>query len=125
LIEQNKELMIIKIFSIALLIIAAFMGLKQGWAMLSGSEPMLDMFSKWHFHKSGVRALGLLTLGSSLMIVFPQTYLAGNFLMATSILLVLCLQLSSANLKGAAIEVPFILMNLMLIYFQYPTIKVK
>ncbi len=101
------------------------MGLKQGSAMLSGSESMLDMFSKWNFNKSAVRALGLLTLAGSLMILFPKTYLTGNILMATTILFILCLQLSSANLKGAAIEVPFILMNLILIYFQYPTIKVK
>lgn len=117
--------MIVKIFSTALLIIVVGMGLKQGWAMLSGSESMLDMFSKWQFNKSAVSAMGFLTLAATLMILFPQTYVAGNFLMAASILLVLCLQLSSANMKGAAIEVPFILMNLMLIYFQYPTLKIK
>lgn len=101
------------------------MGLKQGWAMLTGSESMLEMFSKWHFNKLAVGVLGFLTLAGTLMILFPQTYLAGNFLMAASILLVLCLQLSSANLMGAATEVPFILMNLMLIYFQYPNYKFK
>ena len=119
------EIMSIRIFSIALLIIVITMGLKQGWAMLSGSAPMLDMFKAWHFSPSAVRALGMLTLASSFMLLFPQTYLLGNIMMATAILLILCLQLSSANLKGAAIELPFILLNLLLIYFQYPTLKVK
>jgi hypothetical protein len=40
--------------------------------------------------------------------------------MAITILFIICLQLSVKDLKGAAIEVPFLLMNLLAIYLQHP-----
>jgi DoxX-like family len=115
--------MIIKIISSLLILFTVFMGTKQGWAMLSGKPEMLDMFGKWNFSRSGVMVLGAVTLLSALLILYPKTFLWGNFLMAASILLIICFQLQDKNIKGAAIELPFLLINLVIIYLQHPLAK--
>jgi len=117
--------MLIKIINSLLILFVVFMGFKQGWAMFSGKPEMLAMFGKWHFNNLSLITLGTITLLSALLILFPQTFVFGNFLMAATILLIICLHLSTKSLKGAAIELPFLLMNLLIIYFQYPLTKLK
>jgi hypothetical protein len=99
------------------------MGIKQGWAMLTGKPAMLELFGKWHFSRTAIMCLGVITLLSALLILLPRTFLWGNFLMAASILLIICFQLQEHNMKGAAIELPFLLLNLLIIYLQYPFAK--
>jgi len=115
----------IKIINSLLILFVVFMGFKQGWAMFSGKPEMLAMFSKWRFNSQSLIVLGTITMLSALLILFPRTFVFGNFLMAITILLIICLQLSTKNLKGAVIELPFLLMNLLIIYLQYPLTKFK
>ena len=115
----------IKIINSLLILFVVFMGFKQGWAMFSGKPEMLAMFSKWHFNNQSLIVLGTITMLSALLILFPRTFVFGNFLMAVTILFIICLQLSTKNLKGAAIELPFLLMNLLIIYLQYQLTKIK
>ncbi|MFL0353727.1 hypothetical protein [Xanthomarina sp. GH4-25] len=112
--------MISKIISTVLFLIILFMGGKQGFAMVSGKLEMLDMLGKFGFGKTGVLILGLITLLSTVLIAIPKTFVWGNFLMAATILLILCFQLFNGNLKGVAIEIPFLLLNLAAIYFKHP-----
>lgn len=112
--------MILKILNGALILFAVFMGLKQGYAMFSGKPEMLEMFGKWNFNKTGVMVLGALTLLSALLILIPKTFVWGNFLMAAGILLIICFHLLDKDLKGLAIELPFLLLNLVIIYLQHP-----
>jgi uncharacterized membrane protein len=115
----------IKIINSLLILFVVFMGFKQGWAMFSGKPEMLAMFSKWRFNSQSLIVLGTITMLSALLILFPRTFVFGNFLMAVTILLIICLQLSTKSWKGAAIELPFLLMNLLIIYLQYPLTKFK
>ena len=112
--------MTLRIINGVLILIAVFMGLKQGWAMFSGKQEMVDMFGRWHFAKTGVMIFGLVTMISSLAILHPRTFLWGNFLMAASILLIICFHLLDKDLKGVAIELPFLFLNLVIIYLQHP-----
>ncbi|MGN0003796.1 MAG: hypothetical protein ACI35V_10220 [Sphingobacterium composti] len=112
--------MILKIINAALILVAVFMGFKHGWAMLTGKAEMLEMFAKWNFSKNAVMINGAVTMLASLLILFPKTFVWGNFLMAAGILMILCLQLLIKDVKGAAIEVPFLLLNLVIIYLQHP-----
>lgn len=112
--------MALKIITSLLILFVVFMGFKQGWAMLTGTPEMLTMFSKWHFKKIGVQVFGVVTLLSALLILFPKTFIWGNILMAATILLLICLQLFAKNTKGAVIEIPFLLLNLALLYLGYP-----
>ena len=112
--------MILRIINGALILFAVFMGIKQGWAMISGKEEMLTMFDKWHFTKAGVMTFGVVTILSSILILHPKTFMWGNFIMAASILLIICFHLINKDLKGVMIELPFFVLNLVIIYLQHP-----
>ena len=115
--------MTLKIINSVLILFAVFMGFKQGYAMLSAKPEMLEMFGKWNFSKNTVVINGAITLLASVLILFPKTFVWGNFLMAAGILMIICLQLLDKDLKGAAIEIPFLLLNLVIIYLQHPLKK--
>lgn len=115
--------MFVKIVSTALILAIVFMGVKQGSAMISGKPEIEQLLGRFHFNRPAVLINGIVTLLSAVLILFPRTFIAGNFLMAAAILLILCLQLSLKDLKGAAIEIPFLLMNLAAIFFQHPLAK--
>lgn len=88
--------------------------------MLTGKPEILQMFGKWHIGKYGVMINGAITLLSAALMLFPQTFLIGNFLMAAGILLIICLQLLYKSPAGAVIELPFLLLNLLIVYLGYP-----
>lgn len=113
----------LKIINAALILVAAFMGIKQGWAMASGKQAMLDFFSKWNIDKQGVLMLGLITLLSVPLILIPKTFVWGNFLMAAGILFIICLELYHHDWKGALVELPFLLLNLVIISLHHPLNK--
>lgn len=112
--------MILKILNSILILVAVFMGLKQGFAMFTTKPEMLEMFGKWNFSKTAVMINGAITIISALLILFPKTFVWGNFLMVAGILMIICLQLLHKDLKGAVIEIPFLLLNLIIIYLQHP-----
>lgn len=112
--------MILKILNSILIIFAVFIGGKHGWNMLTTKPEMLEMFGKWNFSKNAVVINGAVTLLASILILFPKTFVWGNFLMAAGILLIICMQLFHKDLKGVAIEIPFLLLNLVIIYLQHP-----
>jgi len=115
--------MIIKIINGILILVALFMGIKQGWAMLSGKQEMLDMFSKWNFSKTGIAVLGFFTILGAVLVLFPKTFVWGNFITAAGILLIIAFHLVDKDLKGVMIELPFFLLSWVIIYLQYPFTK--
>lgn len=112
--------MLVKIINSILMLVAVFMGLKQGSAMFMDKPQMIDMFGKWGFGKTALMINGIVTIAAALLIVFPRTFIWGNFLMAAGILMIICFQLLDRDLKGVAIEFPFLLLNLIIIYLQHP-----
>jgi len=115
--------MIIKLINGLLMLGAVFMGVKQGFAITTGKPPMMEMFGKWGFGTYGLTAFGIITILSAVLIVFPKTFLWGNFLMAAGILMIMCFHLLNKDLKGFGIELPFLLLNLIIIYLQHPLDK--
>ncbi|MCX8525380.1 DoxX family protein [Chryseobacterium formosus] len=112
--------MILKIINTVLILVSVFMGFKQGYAMFSGKPEMMEMFGKWGFGKTGLMINGAVTILAAILILFPKTFVWGNFLMAAGILLIICFHLLDKDLKGVAIEIPFLLLNLLIIYLQHP-----
>jgi hypothetical protein len=96
------------------------MGIVQGFSMIAGSTEMIKMFEDFNFNKAEILLFGITTLLSSILIFNPKTFLAGNFLMAATILVLFLLQIQNQNLKGAFVEIPFLLMNLILVYLKHP-----
>lgn len=115
--------MTLKIINAVLILFAAYMGIKQGWAMISGKTEMLEMFDKWHVGKQGLMVLGFFTLLSVALMLAPKTFVWGNFLMAAGILLIICFHLLDKNLRGVMIELPFFFLSLVIIYLQHPLSK--
>lgn len=117
--------MILKIISTALILFAAYMGIKQGLAMLTSKTEMLELFGKWNISKQGVMVLGFITLLSVALMLIPKTFVWGNFLMAAGILLIICFHLSGKDFKGVLAELPFFLLSLVIIYLQHPLSKTR
>ncbi len=88
--------------------------------MLTGKPEMEEMFSQWSFSKTAIMVNGTVTMAAAILILFPKTFVWGNFLMAAGILMIACLHLSDKDLKGPPIEIPFLLLNLIIIYLQHP-----
>ena len=112
--------MILKIINAVLILVAVFMGFKQGDAMFAGKPEMMEMFQKWDFGKTGLMINGAVTILAAVLILFPKTFVWGNFLMAAGILLIICFHLLDRDFKGVAVELPFLLLNLLIIYLQHP-----
>jgi hypothetical protein len=115
--------MALKIINAVLIVFAVLMGIKQGWAMTTGKQAMLDFFGKWQMDKQSVMLLGLLTLLSVVLILVPKTFVWGNFLMAAGILFIICLELYHQDWHGALVELPFFLLNLVIICLHHPLEK--
>jgi hypothetical protein len=111
--------MIFKIINSILILGAVFMGFKQGYAMFSGKPEMMEMFGKWGFGKTGLMINGAVTILAAVLILFPKTFVWGNFLMAAGILII-CFHLLDKDFKGVMVEIPFLLLNLLIIYLQHP-----
>jgi VIT1/CCC1 family predicted Fe2+/Mn2+ transporter len=105
------------------MVLVAYMGVRHGWAMVSRKVEDTEIFDKWAWTNTQIRAFGIITIIGSLFILFPYTFLLGNVVLATTIFLIFWVQVSLGNLKGALVEVPFLLMNFLLIYYQYPLIN--
>ena len=113
-------ILLAKVFSALLILVALYMGIKQGWAMLSGKAEMLALFGRWHFGPAGVAVLGVLTIIGAVLVLFPATFLWGNFLTASTILLIIAEHAQDRDLKGIAIELPFLLLSLVILYLHHP-----
>ncbi len=112
--------MVLKIINTLLILFAVYMGVKQGSAMLTGKPAMIELFGKWQVGPTGVMLLGIATLAGAVLTLLPQTFVYGNFITAAGIMLIIAFQLSDRNLKGVAIELPFLLLSLLIIYLRYP-----
>jgi hypothetical protein len=115
--------MIIGTLYVLLMLLVVILGIKHGWAMVFRKAEDPEILDKWAWTNAQIRAFGIITIIGSLFIMFPYTFLLGNIILATTIFLIFCVQVSLGNLKGAFVELPFLLMNLLLIYFQYPQFR--
>ncbi|HEV7378885.1 MAG TPA: DoxX family protein [Dyadobacter sp.] len=115
--------MILKIINALLMLVAVAMGFKQGFAMATGKPEMVTMFSKWNFERMALMINGIITIIAAAMIIFPKTFIWGNFLMSAGILLIICFHLADGDLRGVLIEIPFLLLNLIIIYLQHPMVR--
>jgi hypothetical protein len=114
----------LKILNSALMLFASYMGVKHGLGGILSKPEVLAMFSKWDIGKYGVMSIGFVTMLSAVLMLIPRTFLWGNFLMASGILLMMCLHLQDRDWKGVVIEIPFLLLSLVIIYLKHPLEKI-
>jgi hypothetical protein len=53
-------------------------------------------------------------------VIFPPTFFAANIISATVILYLAAVQSKAHNLRGALVELPFVLLPLLVLYLGYP-----
>jgi hypothetical protein len=113
-----------KIISGLLIIFVAFMSFKHGLSALRNPAPQGDeVLLSWGINKQLQTILSVITLLSAVMILFPQTFFAGNIFAAMLFVLLMGFQLQSGNIKAALIEIPFLLLTFILIYLGHPLKK--
>ena len=114
-----------QILNTTLTAVAACMNTEQGLMMQNSKQELLEMNNKGGLDKPRLIVLGIITFVSGLLFVLPGTFDPGDFLMFSVFLITMCFQLETKDLSGFARELPFIALNLMLLYMQYPLQEVK
>ncbi|MFD1145054.1 hypothetical protein ACFQ4C_28250 [Larkinella insperata] len=110
-----------KIISIILIAVSAFLSLKHGWdAFQPANADQAKMMAELGISKTAMPFFGVFSILIGLMILFPQTFFLGNLLNAITILLIMALSLQAGNIKMALIEIPFLAMPLVLIGLKHP-----
>ncbi len=116
--------MVIKLISGALILFTAYMGIKHGWQGLRAKPgdtgPAAELFKKLNLSANATKIIAVLSILSGILILAPQTFVFGNLLNAGLILVLMILFLNAGEIKPALIEVPFLLIPLLLIYFGHP-----
>lgn len=110
-----------KIISIILLLVSAFLSIRHGWnAFQPADAEQVKMMSDLGVSKTMMPYFGGFSIIVGLMLFFPQTFFISNLLNAFTILLIMALSLKAGNTKMALIEIPFLVMPLFLIWLKYP-----
>ncbi len=110
-----------KIISIILLLVSAFLSLKHGWdAFQPANAEQAKMMANLGITKSVMPYFGALSILVGLMLLFPQTFFISNVLNAVTIVLIMALSLRAGDYKMALIEIPFLALPMILIWLKYP-----
>ncbi|MCX2479382.1 hypothetical protein OQY15_09800 [Pedobacter sp. MC2016-15] len=110
-----------KIISGILLVLTVYFGLSHGARVFQ--KPSAQYFEMMHtLEITGPMriAFGVVSIFSTLFILFPKTFFLGNTLRAILLVVMMALALKAGNYKFALIEIPFIMMPLTLIYLGHP-----
>ncbi|GAB2781884.1 hypothetical protein GCM10027275_27050 [Rhabdobacter roseus] len=110
-----------KIISIILLLISAFLSLKHGWdSFQPANAEQTKMMADLGISKTIMPIFGAFSILLGLMLLVPQTFFISNLLNAVTIVLIMALSLKAGNVKMAFIEIPFLALPLVLIWLKYP-----
>lgn len=114
--------MVLKLISGALILLTAFLNLKHAWAGLTNhmSAGEVQMMADIGIGKNWFMPIGVVSLAIGVLVLFPQTFFAGNVINAIVILFIMVMALKAGVIKTALIEIPFLLMPLILIYLGHP-----
>ncbi|MGF7214215.1 glucose-6-phosphate-specific signal transduction histidine kinase [Spirosoma lacussanchae] len=110
-----------KIISIILLLVSAFLSLKHGWdAFQPANADQARMMADLGISKATMPFFGVFSIAIGLMLLFPPTFFISNVLNAVTIVLIMALSLRAGNSSMALLEIPFLAMPLVLIWLKYP-----
>lgn len=110
-----------KIISGILLLATVYFGITHGMRALGKqTEASLQMMAGLGITDYLRMAIGIWSLGSALLILFPASFFLGNVLRAMLLVLMMGLALKAGDFKFALIEIPFLMMPLALIYLGHP-----
>lgn len=110
-----------KMISIVLLLVTAFLSFKHGWdAFRPASPDQARMLADLGLTRSFMPYFGVFSFVIGSMLLFPQTFFVSNVLHSFAIVLIMSLSLRAGNVRMALIEIPFLAIPLLLIWLKYP-----
>jgi hypothetical protein len=110
-----------KIISGILILITTYFGLSHGSRVFrKPTEQYLQMMQALGITNPMRITFGMVSIGSALLILIPDTFFIGNTIRCLLLILMMALALKAGNYKFALIEIPFVIMPLMLIYLGHP-----
>ncbi|TCD11032.1 hypothetical protein EZ449_05900 [Pedobacter frigidisoli] len=113
--------MISRIISGILLLATVYFGVSHGSRVFQKpTQQYLEMMNALGISNPMRIAFSILSIGSALLILIPNTFFIGNAARAVLLVLMMALALKAGNYKFALIEIPFVMMPLILIYFGHP-----
>lgn len=116
--------MITRIASGIILLVSVYISVSHGMRTFSKpTEEYMRMMSVLGISETMRVLIGVWSMVTALLILFPHTFFVGNILRAIQLLLMMAFALKAGNYRFALIEIPFLLMPLLLIYLGYPLKK--
>jgi len=113
--------MIIRIISGILILFSVYIGVSHGSRVFSKpTESYLEMMNKLGITDILRIAIGVWSIVSAVLILYPPTFFIGNLSRASLLVAMMALALKVGNYKFALIEVPFLALPLLLIYLGHP-----
>ena len=109
-----------RILSAILVLLAFVMGLRHGVGLLRSTPAQVQETLHISLSQPTILILGALTCLGAFLVVFPPTFFAANVLSAAVILYLAAEQSKAHNLRGALVELPFVLLPLLVLYLGYP-----
>lgn len=110
-----------KTVSFLLLLISVGLSFKHGWDSfhMDTNPEALKMLQQLGISESAIPVVGGLSLLTGLLLIFPQTFLAGNILSILTITLVMIRAIQFHYPAIALLEIPFLLLPLLLILLKH------
>jgi hypothetical protein len=110
----------LKLCTITVMAMVELKAIIQSYQIISGSPKMVNLFGRWHMETAGMGYFGSLIAVCVVFILFPETYLIGNLILALTSLWIIYMQIIIKNLKAAMLQSLFLLLNFLLIRLKYP-----
>ena len=116
-----------KIISGILILLTVYLNVKHGWTGITNrvSPEEAKMFADLGISRTIGVIIGVATLAVVALILFPQTFFAGNLLNAVLILFIIAMASKAGNIRLALIEISFLLIPLLMIYLKHPLAKIN
>lgn len=111
-----------KLVSGLLLLTSIYLSFRHGWAGLTQNFKPKEarLLAELGINRPLQYVVSVVSLATVLLLAFPATFLWGNLLNAATVLLMMGLALHVGNLRLAALEIPFLLLPLALLWLKHP-----
>jgi hypothetical protein len=96
------------------------MGLRHGVDLLRSTPAKVQETLHISLNQQTIVVIGILTCMGAVLVLLPPTFFAANFISAVVILYLAAVQSKAHNLRGALVELPFVLLPLLMLYLGYP-----
>ncbi|WP_317124961.1 DoxX family protein [Taibaiella helva] len=95
---------------------------KHGWDTFhyKSNPQSLKMMNELGISEGMIPVMGVLTILTGILLLFPRTFFWGNVLNALSIVLIMALALRASNVNMVILEIPFLVIPLVVIWLKYP-----